>query len=425
MKKISTETSIRLALAGLVCLLAGFAPTPEPFVPVVRGSLPARLEDSRLPLSSPVRDAAELALPRPGKRSLDWNSEPVSSFSGLPASSSALLHVEERGVSVLTKDGPQAIRLSGEEKNFFSRHPDKGGSPSMYGGERPLAAPLEMALSSGGYGAVPGDRHVAAAGGPICSMPFSLGPRESFSFGTMPPGFQALPMLERAVRYREAVERYASRYNLDPALVYAIMQTESGFNPTLISSRQAHGLMQVVPTTAGDEVHRWFGQSGLPTTRELLNPDNNIRYGTAYLHLLHTRHLEGVRDPQSREYCVIAAYNGGSGAVLRHFGSTREAAFAAINRMSPSEVLEHLTRNFPARETRTFVSKVLNTRDQFVAHAGKARSSETGRAPAPLPESTLRAEESDVEEQLEKLRQLPVPQQPGQSERAARGRRFS
>ena len=93
--------------------------------------------------------------------------------------------------------------------------------------------------------------------------------------------------------------------------------------------------MQVVPATAGDEVHRWLGRSGLPTASELLNPDNNIRYGTSYLHLLRTRHLEGIRDPQSLEYCVIAAYNGGSGAVLRHFGRTREEAFAAINELSP------------------------------------------------------------------------------------------
>jgi membrane-bound lytic murein transglycosylase C len=177
------------------------------------------------------------------------------------------------------------------------------------------------------------------------------------------------------------VERYADKFGLDVPLVLAIIQTESGFNPNLISSRNAHGLMQVVPATAGGEVHRWLGRDGQPSSTELLSPDVNIRYGMTYIHLLRSKHLEGVHDPQSLEYCVIASYNGGSGAVLRLFGSKREDAVAAINKLSPQEVLAMLTEKFPAQETRHFVRKVLQFRRQYVLLAA--------HKPAPVPAPAL------------------------------------
>lgn len=171
----------------------------------------------------------------------------------------------------------------------------------------------------------------------------------------------------RAERYRDTVEKYAGRYKMPPELVYAIIYTESSFNPTLISSQSAHGLMQVVPNTAGGEVHAWLGGSGIPDADILLHPETNIRYGTAYFHLLMTRHLNSIEDPQSREYCAIASYNSGSSAMLKAFGKTHEDAFAAINDMEPDEVREHLLKKLPSRETRSFVKKVLASKDRFSA----------------------------------------------------------
>lgn len=172
---------------------------------------------------------------------------------------------------------------------------------------------------------------------------------------------------QRVERYRPTVEKYAERYGLDPGLVYAIIYTESSFNPTLISSRSAHGLMQVVPSTAGGEVHAWFGRSGIPDAEVLLHPETNIRYGTAYFHLLLTRHLKAIVDPLSREYCAIASYNSGSWGMLKAFGATEAEAFAAINAMTPDEVRAHLLQKLPSRETRSFVRKVLDSRARFTA----------------------------------------------------------
>lgn len=169
----------------------------------------------------------------------------------------------------------------------------------------------------------------------------------------------------QAERYRPYVEKYAAQYNLSPDLIYAIIYTESDFDPDLISNRSAHGLMQVVPQTAGGEVHRWLGREGRPSRSLLLQPETNIKYGTAYMHLLHTRYLNAVTDPQSREYCAIAAYNIGTAGMLRAFGTSHAQAFAAINAMSSDEVLQTLLKKLSSRETKAFLAKVLKSRERF------------------------------------------------------------
>ena len=169
----------------------------------------------------------------------------------------------------------------------------------------------------------------------------------------------------QAERYRPYVEKYAAQYSLSPDLIYAIIYTESDFDPDLISNRSAHGLMQVVPQTAGGEVHRWLGREGRPSRSMLLHPETNIKYGTAYMHLLHTRYLNAINDPQSREYCAIAAYNIGTGGMLRAFGTSHDQAFAAINALSPDEVLQTLLKKLSSRETKAFLSKVLESRERF------------------------------------------------------------
>lgn len=175
-----------------------------------------------------------------------------------------------------------------------------------------------------------------------------------------------------ATKYKASVEKYAQRYDLAPDLVYAIIYTESSFDPTLISGRAAHGLMQVVPQTAGEEVHAWLGRSGIPNAESLLHPETNIRYGTAYFHLLLTRHLKGITNPVSREYCAIASYNGGPWRLFKAFGKTNEEALATINSMSPEAIKNFLIHKLPTRETRNFVKKVLSSRERFKTHQNAA-----------------------------------------------------
>ena len=172
--------------------------------------------------------------------------------------------------------------------------------------------------------------------------------------------------LGRARRYQQLVENFAARYNLDVELVYAIIHSESNFSPTLVSHKSAMGLMQILPGTAGGEVHRYlYGRSGDVSFEDLRVPETNIRYGTTYLHILLTRYFSGVSDPLSREYCAVAAYNMGPNRFLRLYGKSDEEAVANINAMNAAALYEDLTARLPVRETRFYVAKVQRMKDHY------------------------------------------------------------
>lgn len=124
------------------------------------------------------------------------------------------------------------------------------------------------------------------------------------------------------VPFGEIIYREAKLQGLAPELVAAVVETESDFRPRLISHRNAHGLMQVLPSTA-----EFMG------VQDVLDPVENIRAGTRYL-----RHLqEQFDDP----VMVLAAYNAGPGRV-REFGGIP-----------------------PFQETRDYVGKVDRSRKRF------------------------------------------------------------
>ncbi len=87
--------------------------------------------------------------------------------------------------------------------------------------------------------------------------------------------------------------------------------------------------------------------------------------GSAYLYILFQRYLNRVQNPTSREYCVIAGYNTGSGNVLRTFDSNRDRAFRRINRMNSQQVYDHLVRNLPYQETRDYLPKVVRAKPRY------------------------------------------------------------
>ena len=87
--------------------------------------------------------------------------------------------------------------------------------------------------------------------------------------------------------------------------------------------------------------------------------------GSAYLALLQRHYLAGVQDPRSREYLMVASYNGGINAVLKQFGRTREQAIARINRLKPQQVYRILRYQFPRRETRLYLEKVVQRKARY------------------------------------------------------------
>lgn len=184
--------------------------------------------------------------------------------------------------------------------------------------------------------------------------------------------FVVIPMIAdhmqvRAAKFRPLVEQAAARFGVSRNLVYAIIRVESDFNPYAINSVPAVGLMQVVPQTAGADVQAYLGgQGGEPTKAYLFEPQHNITFGTAYLHLLGTRYLAGIGDGLSREYCVIASYNGGAGALLKTFDRDKGRAMQVINSRPPLAVYETIVERHAAQETRDYLRKVLAAKKEFV-----------------------------------------------------------
>jgi membrane-bound lytic murein transglycosylase C len=170
-----------------------------------------------------------------------------------------------------------------------------------------------------------------------------------------------------AEHYRSAAEKYAAVYHVSPSLVLAIMRTESNFNPFAVSSAPAYGLMQLVPTSAGRAaLKRTQGVDDTPTAEYLFDSEHNIELGTAYLSVLNDTEFHGVGNQESRDYCVIAAYNTGPHNVTKTFAANKTEALNDINQMDPPTVFERLRTNLPYPETREYVLKVTGYRKQFV-----------------------------------------------------------
>ena len=171
-----------------------------------------------------------------------------------------------------------------------------------------------------------------------------------------------------AEHYRVAADKYAAQYHVSSSLVLAIMRTESNFNPFAVSPAPAYGLMQLVPTSAGRAaLKRVQGVDDTPTPEYLFDPEHNIELGTAFLSVLSDTEFRAVENPDSRDYCVIAAYNTGPRNVTRGFSSNKAEAFNDINKLDPPALFERLRSNLPYEETRQYLIKVAGYRKQFVA----------------------------------------------------------
>jgi membrane-bound lytic murein transglycosylase C len=165
----------------------------------------------------------------------------------------------------------------------------------------------------------------------------------------------------RAADYRDQVAKQTDRFGIDPTLVYAIMHTESNFNPMARSAVPAYGLMQLVPKSGGRDAYLFAKKEDVLVTGEYLYvPENNVELGTALLTKLLTVEFRNVVDPKSRVYCAISAYNTGAGNVAKAFTGKRNVreAIPKINAMTSDEVLEFLKKNLPYDETRLYVAKV-------------------------------------------------------------------
>jgi len=139
--------------------------------------------------------------------------------------------------------------------------------------------------------------------------------------------------------FTDEIAASAERHRINPYLVAAVINEESGFDPAAESRAGAIGLMQVMPATAEELRIRGLVDDGV-VAAGLADPAANIEYGTAYLRLLVERYHEIET--------VLAAYNAG----LRH--ADRWAA-------EGDDIREAIS--FP--ETRHFVVRVVRARERY------------------------------------------------------------
>ena len=106
--------------------------------------------------------------------------------------------------------------------------------------------------------------------------------------------------------YLEEIKDNSAKYSLEPSQVAAIIYEESKFDPDVVSSQDAIGLMQILPDTA-NLLAKELGIDRL-LRDDLFIPDVNIRFGTYYYRELLDKY-NGEQD------LALAAYNAGFGAV--------------------------------------------------------------------------------------------------------------
>jgi len=152
--------------------------------------------------------------------------------------------------------------------------------------------------------------------------------------------------------YDRLIRRTATAHQVDAALVKAVMHIESAFNPHAVSHAGAQGLMQLMPETA-----QRYG------TRDIFDPTQNVRAGVLYL-----KDLQKLFKNNTR--LVLAAYNAGENAVLRHRGVP------------------------PYNETRDYVRKVMKAHRYYAA--AEMRSANVSSATVPAARKLLVVSEPAV-----------------------------
>ena len=149
----------------------------------------------------------------------------------------------------------------------------------------------------------------------------------------------ALPL-----RHEDIIRQQARDKGLDPALVAAVIYTESHFRDGQVSRAGAQGLMQITPATARMIAHKSGGISF--RVDDLGTPQVNIAYGAWYLRYLLARYA-------GKETFALAAYNGGEGNVDRWIDAAQHRG-------------EALTiEAIPFSETRAYVQRVESAQAEY------------------------------------------------------------
>ncbi len=147
------------------------------------------------------------------------------------------------------------------------------------------------------------------------------------------------------LKYENFVDKYSAEYGVNDELIYAIIKTESNFEPNAESSAGAVGLMQLMPETF-EWLQSYYNGEVTMYSESLYEPETSIKYGTMFLGYL-------LSIYGSSEETAVAAYNAGVGAVNQWL-SDPECS-------NDGTTLYYI----PYDETRAYVQKVENAKKNY------------------------------------------------------------
>ena len=155
---------------------------------------------------------------------------------------------------------------------------------------------------------------------------------------------------EYKILYSDEISTASNEFSVPRELIYAMIRTESGFDPAAKSKAGAMGLMQLLPSTF-EEVAGRLRET--PELTMISNPVYSIRYGTFYISYL-IRYF-------GNEETAIAAYNAGIGNVRSWLADSRYS--------DDGKTL----KAYPYRETENYVNKVVAAREKYKSIIGDVK----------------------------------------------------
>jgi membrane-bound lytic murein transglycosylase C len=165
----------------------------------------------------------------------------------------------------------------------------------------------------------------------------------------------------RARQYSKLVLHFANKYNLDPAMILAIMEAESCFNP-YADNGLAYGLMQVVPKYGGKVgSKKAYGKEIMLPPHKLKKPEINVEVGCALLWTYYNykgNFKSYYKKKDKQDLMCIAAYNCGAGRIAKWvknnpavLNNTYETFWQKLHKLVPPETKGYI-KKVPKKRTK-------------------------------------------------------------------------
>ncbi len=165
---------------------------------------------------------------------------------------------------------------------------------------------------------------------------------------------------QRAQLYRDDVAAQAKRHGLDPRLLFAIIHTESYFNPLAQTPAPSYGLMLLVPRGPARDAYNYLYKNDIVLDDAYLqDPTRNVELGAAYLHLLRRQLVPNMEEGDKKNYLVACAYTWG-------MDRTRDQILkqVRVQDLTSTQVFTLLTQKTP-ENTRVYLNRVKDRIAQY------------------------------------------------------------